>query len=533
MTSFLPSRLGLLWSSDPLVSPTSERAFGLDPQSQESRLVGWGLTFDDVLLLPGFSQILPHEANTQSFLTSQLKLGIPLLSAAMDTVTEGAMAIAMARLGGLGIIHKNLSVEQQALEVKRVKKSESVLIVDPQSVEPQTPISQLKEKSLQCGFSSFLVVEAQQLVGIVTARDVRSAEGDLQPVREIMTPQSQLVTLVVDSPSKASSLESIAQAKVLMRKHKLEKIPVVNSKREPLGLITLKDVESNINYPQAVKDSLGRLLVGAAVGASEMDLEARVPALIKAGADVLIVDTAHGHSQGVIQMTGKIKRLCGSQVQVIAGNVATGAAALALAKEGADAVKVGIGPGSICTTRIVAGIGVPQISAIMDVKKALLGSSTKIIADGGVKYSGDLVKALAAGADCVMVGSLLAGTQETPGDVVNYHGKTYKSYRGMGSLGAMRHGSKDRYFQGHQSDSNKFVPEGIEGQVPYKGMVKDVVYQLMGGLRAGMGYTGSANLQELQTQTKMVRITAAGLRESHVHDVQVTAEAPNYSVSTH
>jgi IMP dehydrogenase len=488
------------------------------------------LTFDDVLLVPRASGVLPHEVETSTALSERIRLSIPLLSAAMDTVTEHAMAEAMARLGGLGVVHKNLSAEDQAAEVARVKRSESGIVANPICVSPLDTVQMATNIMRERNISGLPVTEAGRLVGLVTGRDVRFETNPARSVSELMTPRDKLVVIACDRSDGLWDAGILDTARNLLHKHRIEKIPLVDGSNSLLGLITRRDLENAVRYPRASKDLAGRLLVGAATGVSTQDLEQRVPALVAAGVDVLIIDTAHGHSQGVVQAAGAIKRRYGDNLTLVAGNIATGAAARALADVGVDAVKVGVGPGSICTTRMVAGIGVPQITAVMNVADALLGTNVRIIADGGIKYSGDFVKALAAGAHTVMIGGLFAGTEEAPGERISYQGKAYKRYRGMGSLGAMRQGSKDRYFQSGQQDQ-KLVPEGIEGQVPYRGLVADVVHQLVGGLRAGMGYTGSRTLAELRSEAEFVEITSAGLRESHVHDVTITEEAPNYSKS--
>lgn len=488
-----------------------------------------GLTFDDVLLVPQYSDIIPAQTMLAAKLTSRISLKLPLLSAAMDTVTEHRMAEAIARLGGLGIIHKNLSPEEQADEVSRVKRSESGVVTNPITIPPITTVADARRIMSESNISGLPVTEGSTLKGLLTGRDVRFASDDNTPVTELMTPRERLIVLTSSVVSSSTEHELFRIAQELLHKHRIEKIPIVDANNQLCGLITRKDLQSASIYPNASKDSKGRLLVGAAVGVSESELDHRVPLLVKAGVDVIVIDTAHGHSRGVIAATKRTKELFGSSIQVIAGNIATGEAALALYEAGADAVKVGIGPGAICTTRMIAGIGVPQITAVMDTAHALKDKNIGIISDGGIKYSGEIVKALAAGAHTVMLGSLLAGTDESPGERINYQGKAYKRYRGMGSLGAMRRGSKDRYFQGGESDNNKLVPEGIEGQVPYRGLVADVVHQLAGGLRAGMGYLGASNLDELRKRARFVRITSAGLRESHPHDVQITEEAPNYS----
>ncbi|MBI1328221.1 MAG: IMP dehydrogenase [Alphaproteobacteria bacterium] len=475
------------------------------------------LTFDDVLLVPAASNVLPNDVNTATFLTKSTKLGIPLISAAMDTVTESALAIAMAQQGGIGCIHKNLTITQQASEVRRVKKFESGMVIDPITIAPDATLAEALALMQEHRISGIPVTEKSgKLVGIVTHRDVRFAETLKQPIFELMT--TQVVTV--------KEGVSHEEARRLLHKHRIEKLVVVNNKGKCIGLITVKDMEKAQAHPNAAKDAQGRLRVAAAVGTGKKGLE-RAKALLDEEVDTLIVDTAHGHSAGVIETVRAIKKQHKS-AQVIAGNIATAAAAKALIDAGVDAVKVGIGPGSICTTRIVAGVGVPQLTAIMDVVETAKKKGVKVIADGGIKYSGDLAKAIAAGADCVMIGSLLAGTRESPGEVILFQGRSYKTYRGMGSIGAMARGSADRYFQQEVNEKMKLVPEGVEGRVPYKGDVSNVIHQLMGGLRASMGYTGNGTIKAMQTRCDFVKITNAGLRESHVHDVTITQEAPNY-----
>jgi IMP dehydrogenase len=477
------------------------------------------LTFDDVLLVPAESQVLPAQVDVSSALTRNLRLKTPLLSSAMDTVTEARMAIAMAQEGGIGVIHKNFTPEQQGREVARVKKHESGMVTEPVTIEPQAPLSRAIELMKQHGINGIPVVDGRKLVGIVTSRDVRFEKNTTQRVEQMMT--KKLVT----------AREGVSQAEAidLLHKNRIEKLLVVNDAFELKGLMTVKDVEKRRSHPNAAKDARERLLVAAAVGVSG-DREARIDALLKAGCDVIVIDTAHGHSRGVIDAVRDTRKNFPKGYELVAGNVATAEATKALIGAGVDGVKIGIGPGSICTTRVVAGIGVPQITAIDDCARAAEGTGVPIIADGGVKYSGDIVKAIAAGANTVMIGSLFAGTEESPGDTILYQGRSYKQYRGMGSLGAMRAGSKDRYFQGGVDEPQKLVPEGIEGRVPFKGAVGQNVFQLVGGLRAGMGYTGSKNIDELQKKSTFVRITSAGLKESHVHDVIITEEAPNYRV---
>ncbi|MFL5418311.1 MAG: IMP dehydrogenase [Myxococcales bacterium] len=478
------------------------------------------LTFDDVLLLPAESEILPRQVEVSAQLTRNIRLKIPFVSAAMDTVTEARTAIAMAQSGGMGFIHKNLGVAQQALEVTKVKKYESGMVVDPVTIEPEARLYQAVELMRQHEISGIPVTRKGRLVGILTNRDIRFEKNLEQRVEDVMT--RELITC----------REGISQdaAKELLHVNRIEKLLVVDEKYELKGLITIKDIEKTRQYPNAAKDEHGRLLVGAAVGVGP-DRDERVHALLRAGCDIICVDTAHGHARGVVDAVRSLRKNF-KDMELVAGNVATGEGAAALCEAGVDAVKVGIGPGSICTTRVVAGVGVPQISAVDACVRAASRFGVPCISDGGIKYSGDAVKAIAAGAHTVMIGSLFAGTEEAPGEVILYQGRSYKSYRGMGSLGAMRQGSKDRYFQAGEEDNQKLVPEGIEARVPYKGPLAMNVHQLVGGLRAGMGYTGSRNLEELRTRAKFIRITQAGLRESHVHDVQVTQEAPNYRVES-
>ena len=483
------------------------------------RIAQEALTFDDVLLLPAHSIVLPRDVSLGSQLTREIELKIPVLSAAMDTVTESSLAIALAQEGGIGIIHKNLTVEQQALEVQRVKKFESGVIKDPITVSSSTSIREVIELTRANNISGVPVVDGNDLVGIVTSRDRRFETNLDLPVTRVMTPKDKLVTV----PEGVSKEDVIA----LLHKHRIERVLVVNNKFKLCGMITVKDIQKSTDYPNACKDEYGQLRVGAAVGTGG-DTEARADALVQAGVDVLIVDTAHGHSQGVIDRVRWVKRHY-PDLQVIGGNIATAAAARALVEAGADGVKVGIGPGSICTTRIVAGIGVPQISAVANVADELRKDGIPLIADGGIRYSGDVAKALAAGAFSVMIGSMLAGTEEAPGEVELYKGRSYKAYRGMGSLGAMKEGSSDRYFQ-EGGEQDKLVPEGIEGRVPYKGTMIAILHQLMGGVRASMGYTGCADIDEMRSKPEFIRVTNAGMKESHVHDVSITKEAPNYRV---
>jgi IMP dehydrogenase len=482
------------------------------------RLLQKALTFDDVLLVPAYSDILPKDTSLKTRLTRNITLNIPLLSAAMDTVTEARLAIAMAQEGGIGIVHKNLTAKEQAREVAKVKRFESGVVRDPITIPPTMRIRDVIALSQQHGISGFPVVEGKQVVGIITNRDLRFEEELDAEVRAKMTPREKLV-YVKDGAE-------LAEAKRLMNKHRLERVIVVNDAFELRGLITVKDIQKSTEHPNASKDEHGKLLVGAAVGVGA-DNDERIDLLVKAGVDVIVVDTAHGHSKGVLDRVKWIKTNYPS-VDVIGGNIATAAAARALVEHGADGVKVGIGPGSICTTRIVAGVGVPQITAISNVAQALKGTGIPCIADGGIRFSGDISKALAAGASSVMMGSMFAGTEEAPGEVVLFQGRSYKSYRGMGSLGAMSDGSADRYFQDPANNADKFVPEGIEGRVPYKGSVLAILYQLVGGVRSSMGYCGCATIDELREKAEFVEITSAGMRESHVHDVQITKEAPNY-----
>lgn len=487
------------------------------------RIVQEALTFDDVLLVPAYSEVLPKDVCLKTQLTKRVSLNLPLVSAAMDTVTESRLAIALAQEGGMGIIHKNMTAAQQATEVRKVKKHESVIVKDPVTLTPSTKISDIIALAKEHGFSGFPVIEDSQLVGIVTGRDLRVKPNTGDTAADIMTPKDQLVT--------AKEGTALKEIKASLYEHRIEKMLLVDDAFNLKGLVTFRDIEKAKNYPNASKDENGSLRVGAAVGTGA-ETEERVKALVEAGVDVIVVDTAHGHSKGVIDRVRWVKENF-PQIDVIGGNIATPEAALALVEAGADAVKVGIGPGSICTTRIVAGVGVPQISAVANIAEALKPHNVPLIADGGVRFSGDLAKALAAGANVVMVGGLLAGTEEAPGEVELYQGRTYKAYRGMGSLGAMgqSEGSSDRYFQSKDAGVEKLVPEGIEGRVPYKGAMSAIVHQLMGGLRASMGYTGCANVEEMRTKTSFVKITGAGMQESHVHDVQITKEAPNYRIS--
>jgi len=478
------------------------------------------LTFDDVLLIPARSSVLPRDVDVSTRLTNKIRLNIPLISAAMDTVTEWQMAIAIAREGGIGIIHKNMSIDEQCEMVDKVKRSESGMIKDPITLYPHQTVAEALELMQKYRISGIPVIdENRKLVGILTNRDLRFEPDLNQPVEKLMTKEN-LIT--------AKGKVSLEEAEKILQKHKIEKLPVVDKQNRLIGLITFKDIQKKKSFPNACKDEHGRLRVGAAVGIQKDTIE-RVEALIKSNVDVVVIDTAHAHSEGVLQMIKKIKKKF-PELQLIAGNVGTAEATIDVIKAGADCVKVGIGPGSICTTRVVAGVGVPQISAIMECASAAKKYNIPIIADGGIKQTGDIAKAIAAGADSVMIGSLFAGTDESPGEQVLYEGRSYKVYRGMGSLEAMKKGSKDRYFQDVEDDIKKLVPEGIEGRVPYKGPLSETVYQMIGGLRASMGYCGVKNIKELQTKTKFVKMTEAGLRESHPHDVIITKEAPNYRV---
>lgn len=483
----------------------------------EEKFGAEGFTFDDVLLIPAYSEVLPGEVDTSTRLTRRIRLSIPLVSAAMDTVTEARMAIAIAREGGFGVIHRNLGIEEQAGEVDKVKRSESGIIVDPIYLSPDHSVQDALDLMARYRISGVPITDADgKLVGILTNRDLVFEENFTQPIANVMT-KDNLITAPVGT--------TLEEAKRILHQHRIEKLPLVDEQFRLKGLITIKDIEKARQYPNAAKDEKGRLRVGAAIGPSEVDLTERAPELVKAGVDALVLDTAHGHSKRVIEATQKLKAAFGDRVEVIVGNVATREGALALVEAGADAVKVGIGPGSICTTRIVAGIGVPQVTAIWECARACAEYDVPVIADGGVRYSGDLVKALAAGASSVMLGSLLAGTDESPGEIEIYQGRSYKVYRGMGSLGAMRQGSRDRY---GQEDAQKLVPEGIEGRVPYKGPLSETVYQLVGGIRAGMGYCGARTIKDLQENGRFMRVSASTVRENHPHDVQITKEAPNY-----
>jgi len=484
------------------------------------RVIQKAFTFDDVLLVPAHSTVLPREVSLSTRLTRSIRLNIPLLSAAMDTVTEARLAIALAQEGGIGIVHKNMTPRQQADEVAKVKRFESGVVKEPITISPSMTVAEVIELTRRHRISGLPVVEGKRVVGIVTNRDLRFEENLEQPVKNIMTPRERLVTV-----KEGASLD---EARSLMHRHRLERVLVINGDWELRGLMTVKDILKSSEHPYACKDQLGRLRVGAAVGVGE-GTEERVEALVECGVDVIVVDTAHGHAQAVLDRVKWVKKTY-PNMQVIGGNIATEAAAKALVDHGADGVKVGIGPGSICTTRIVAGVGVPQVTAIQNVAAALKGSEVPCIADGGIRYSGDIAKAIAAGAASVMLGSLFAGSEEAPGEIELFQGRSYKSYRGMGSLGAMQKGSSDRYFQDAEMNADKLVPEGVEGRIPYKGPAVAIVGQLMGGLRASMGYTGNRTIDEMRTRAEFVEITSAGMRESHVHDVQITKEAPNYHV---
>jgi IMP dehydrogenase len=488
------------------------------------RLLGKALTFDDVLLVPAFSSVLPRDTDLATFLSRNIRLNLPLVSAAMDTVTEARLAIALAQEGGIGIVHKNLTARQQAAEVARVKRYESGVLRDPITVTPEMTVREVMALAESHGISGFPVLQGRLVVGIVTNRDLRFETRLDAPVKEIMTPRERLVSVREGA--------TLAEGKALMHREKLERVLVVNDAFELRGLMTVKDITKQTTFPNAARDAHGKLRVGAAIGVGE-GTEERAELLVRAGVDVLVVDTAHGHSAGVVERVRWVKRNF-PNVDVVGGNIATGRAALDLVEAGVDGVKIGIGPGSICTTRVVTGVGVPQVKAIDDVASAIAGSGVPLIADGGVRYSGDLAKAIAAGAHAVMMGGAFAGTEEAPGEVVLYQGRTYKSYRGMGSIGAMQQGSADRYFQEGEASTagsvagTKLVPEGIEGQVPYKGSVVGIVFQMAGGLRAAMHYCGCASIAEMHAKAEFVEITSSGIRESHVHDVQITKEAPNY-----
>jgi IMP dehydrogenase len=487
--------------------------------ANHSKIVGEGLTYDDVLLVPAYSEVLPREVNISSQFTKNITLHTPVVSAAMDTVSESSMAIAMARAGGIAVIHKNMTIAAQAAEVRKVKRSESGMIQDPITLLETANVGDALAIMSEHKIGGIPVVDTEGVLkGIVTNRDLRFEKNYEKPIREVMTSENLVTT---DKPKDLATAESILQEK------KIEKLPVVSADGKLMGLITYKDILKLHRYPNACKDNFGRLRCAAAVGVTADTLE-RVEALVKAGVDAVVIDTAHGHSRGVIETLKKVKAAFGDKIDVIVGNIATGAAAKALVEAGADGVKVGIGPGSICTTRVIAGVGVPQLTAVIDVAEALKGTGVPMIADGGIRYTGDIAKAIAGGASTIMIGSMLAGTEESPGETIIYEGRKFKSYRGMGSLEAMQHGSKDRYFQDAEDDIKKLVPEGISGRVPFKGSVMEVMHQIIGGLRAGMGYCGASDISQLQ-EAKFIRITNAGIKESHPHDVVITREAPNYS----
>ena len=486
----------------------------------DDKFFGEGLTYDDVLLVPAYSEVLPRDTKLSAKFSRNIELKVPIVSSAMDTVTESAMAIAIARQGGIGVVHKNMSIDKQASHVRKVKRSENGMIQDPVTLDINAKVGDALDLMREHKIGGIPVVgDSKNLVGIVTNRDLRFEKDRNRPVSEVMTSENLIVT------KDGSDFETAEQ---MLREHRIEKLPVVNDAGELIGLITYRDIIKLSEFPMSCKDGYGRLRVAAAVGVTH-DTMNRVQALVEAGVDAIIVDTAHGHSAGVINVVKQVKKRF-SEVDIVCGNVATGVAALALVEAGADAVKVGIGPGSICTTRIIAGVGMPQLSAVMNVAKALDGTGVPVIADGGVRYTGDIVKAIAGGGDTVMIGSMLAGTSESPGETIIYEGRRFKGYRGMGSIEAMQKGSKDRYFQDAEDDIKKLVPEGISGRVPYKGTVQEVMYQIAGGLRAGMGYCGSADIETLQKTSKFVRITNAGMKESHPHDVMISREAPNYSI---
>jgi IMP dehydrogenase len=488
--------------------------------SQSARFVGEGLTYDDVLLIPAYSEILPREVSVRSRFSRNITLNAPVVSAAMDTVTESEMAIAIAREGGIGVIHKNMTIEAQAAHVRKVKRSESGMIQDPVVLRLPSTVGDALKLMSENRIGGIPVIDDEgKLLGIVTNRDLRFEKDPARSIGEVMTKDGLVTT---DQP------QDMLTAEAILQKHKIEKLPVVDQTGKLIGLMTYKDIIKLKKYPNACKDQLGRLRVAAAVGVTADTLQ-RVEALVKAGVDAVVIDTAHGHSKGVIDMLRLVKSSFGNRADIVVGNIATVEAAQALIEAGADAVKVGIGPGSICTTRVIAGVGVPQLTAVMDVASGIEGTGIPVIADGGIRFTGDIVKALAGGGDCVMIGSMLAGTEESPGDTIIYEGRRFKSYRGMGSVEAMQQGSKDRYFQDAEDDIKKLVPEGISGRVPFKGSVQEVVYQIIGGLRAGMGYCGAGNLESLR-KARFIRITASGIKESHPHDVFISREAPNYSI---
>lgn len=487
--------------------------------AHNSKIIGEGLTYDDVLLIPAFSEVLPRDVSIQTKFTRNISLNVPIVSAAMDTVTESKMAIAMAREGGIGVLHKNMSIEEQAMKVRRVKRAESGMIIDPITLPISATVKDAKSNMREHSIGGIPIVDAKgKILGIVTNRDLRFEKNDNRPISEVMT-STNLVTV-----AEGTSLED---AEGILQQNKIEKLPVVNSEDQLVGLITFRDITKLTQKPIANKDSFGRLRVAAAIGVTGDAVE-RATALVKAGVDAIVIDTAHGHTQGVVNVLQEVKKSF-PDLEVVVGNIATGDAAKFLVKAGADAVKVGIGPGSICTTRVVAGVGFPQFSAVLEVADAIKGSGVPVIADGGIRYTGDIPKAIAAGADCVMLGSLLAGTKESPGETIIYEGRKFKSYRGMGSVEAMKQGSKDRYFQDVEDDIKKLVPEGIEGRVPYKGDLFESIHQFVGGLRAGMGYCGAKDIETLKKTGKFVKITSSGIHESHPHDVTITKESPNYS----
>jgi IMP dehydrogenase len=487
--------------------------------AHDSKIIGEGLTYDDVLLVPAFSEILPREVSIRSKFTKNITINVPIISAAMDSVTESKMAIAMAREGGIGVLHKNMSIEEQAMKVRKVKRAESGMIIDPITLPLSAKVQDAKNNMKEHSIGGIPIIDEDgKLLGIVTNRDLRFEKNNNRPIAEVMT-SGNLVTV-----SEGTSLE---EAEVILQKNKIEKLPVVNDQDKLIGLITFRDITKLTLKPNANKDSYGRLRVAAAIGVTADSLE-RASALVKAGVDAIIIDTAHGHTRGVVEVLKSVKAKF-PELDIVVGNIATAEAAKYLADAGADAVKVGIGPGSICTTRIVAGVGVPQFSAVLEVAAALKGTGVPVIADGGIRYTGDIPKAIAAGADCVMLGSLLAGTKESPGETIIYEGRKFKSYRGMGSVEAMKQGSKDRYFQDVEDDIKKLVPEGIVGRVPYKGELEESIHQFVGGLRAGMGYCGAKDIETLKETGKFVKITSSGINESHPHDVAITNESPNYS----
>jgi IMP dehydrogenase len=487
--------------------------------AENPKIIGEGLTYDDVLLIPAYSEVLPRDVTLESPFSRNITLNTPVISAAMDTVTGSSMAIAMARQGGIGVIHKNMTIAQQASEVRKVKRSESGMIQDPITLHRDSTVSDALSIMREHRIGGIPVVDADgKLVGIVTNRDLRFEKNNIRPISEVMTSEGLIVT---------QNGKDFEMAEELLREHRIEKLPVVDGHNQLIGLITYRDIIKLSEFPNSCKDQFGRLRVAAAVGVTS-DTDERIEALVKAGVDAVIIDTAHGHSQGVLKTLKRVKEKFHT-IDVVCGNIATAEAALALVEAGADAVKVGIGPGSICTTRIIAGVGFPQLGAVMDVASALKGTGVPVIADGGIRFTGDIVKSIAGGGDTVMVGSMLAGTHESPGETIIYEGRQFKTYRGMGSLEAMQHGSKDRYFQDAEEDLKKLVPEGISGRVPYKGTVSEVLHQIIGGLRAGMGYCGAPEISTLQ-KASFVRITSAGVKESHPHDVMITREAPNYSI---